>query len=67
MSAQTNAADGAPPARPTPIRLAVACLVAHAALSCFSAIAFATFLSGPPPDWLLTPAAPPPPLASQHT
>jgi putative membrane protein len=40
---------------PTSARLAVAFLVGHAALSVFSAYAFATFLAGPPPDWLQTP------------
>jgi uncharacterized membrane protein len=43
-------------ARTLPLRLAVACLAAHAALSLFSAVAFATFLSGPPPAWLQEPA-----------
>jgi putative membrane protein len=38
------------------VRLAIACLAAHAALSLFSAVAFATFLSGPPPAWLQEPA-----------
>jgi putative membrane protein len=37
-------------------RTATRVLVAHAALSIFSAYAFATFLSGPPPAWLQTPA-----------
>jgi putative membrane protein len=36
-------------------RLALLCLVAHAAMSIFSAYAFSTFLSGPPPAWLQTP------------
>ena len=36
-------------------RIAVTALAAHAALTAFSAFAFATFLSGPPPDWLTTP------------
>ena len=38
------------------VRAAGVCLAAHAALSLFSAIAFATFLSGPPPAWLQEPA-----------
>lgn len=37
------------------IRLAMTCLVAHAALSLFSAYAFSTFLAGAPPAWLQTP------------
>jgi uncharacterized membrane protein len=40
----------------TALRLATICLAAHAALSAFSAYAFATFLSGPPPAWLQSPA-----------
>ncbi|MCU0635533.1 MAG: carotenoid biosynthesis protein [Gemmatimonadaceae bacterium] len=36
-------------------RIALWCLVAHAALSVFSAVAFATFLIPPYPDWLMTP------------
>jgi putative membrane protein len=43
-------------ARGTLVRLAIACLAAHAALSLFSAVAFATFLSGTPPAWLQEPA-----------
>ena len=40
----------------TPLmRIALACLLAHGALSIFSGIAFATFLSPPSPAWLLTP------------
>jgi putative membrane protein len=42
--------------RSTLVRLAIACLAAHAALSLFSAVAFATFLSGTPPAWLQEPA-----------
>ncbi len=38
------------------LRAAGICLAAHAALSLFSAVAFATFLSGPPPAWLQEPA-----------
>jgi putative membrane protein len=38
------------------LRLATICLAAHATLSVFSAYAFATFLSGPPPAWLASPA-----------
>jgi putative membrane protein len=37
------------------VRIATFCLIGHAALSIFSAFAFATFLSGPPPAWLQTP------------
>lgn len=37
------------------LRLAVACLIGHAALTCFSAYAFSSFLFGPPPAWLQTP------------
>ena len=37
-------------------RAALACLAAHAALTLFSAYAFSTFLSGPPPAWLESPA-----------
>ena len=36
-------------------RIALACLAAHAGMSVFSAYAFSTFLSGPPPAWLQTP------------
>jgi uncharacterized membrane protein len=36
-------------------QVAVVALVAHVALSAFSAFAFATFLSGPPPEWLSSP------------
>jgi uncharacterized membrane protein len=43
-------------ARARLLRLATFCLAAHAALSLFSAVAFATFLSGPPPAWLQEPA-----------
>ena len=39
-----------------PLRLATIALVAHAALSVFSAYAFSTFLAGPPPAWLQSPA-----------
>ena len=38
------------------MRVAVACLIAHCALTIFSGIAFATFLSPPIPEWLGTPA-----------
>lgn len=38
------------------LRVAATCLIAHAALTAFSAFAFATFLAGPPPEWLDTPA-----------
>lgn len=41
----------------TLVRIAVACLVAHATFSIFSAIAFSTFLAGTPPDWLAAPTA----------
>ncbi len=37
------------------MRLAMACLLAHSALTIFSGLAFATFLSPPAPAWLLTP------------
>ena len=37
------------------MRVAFACLIAHCVLTIFSGIAFATFLSPPFPDWLLTP------------
>jgi putative membrane protein len=54
-----NALEALPDARTDRARLvlrfAVACLAVHAALSIFSAFAFATFLSGPPPAWLQTP------------
>jgi len=36
-------------------RVALACLAAHAGMTLFSAYAFSTFLSGPPPAWLQTP------------
>ena len=39
----------------TALRIAVACLAGHAALSIFSAYAFSTFLTGAPPAWLQTP------------
>ncbi|GJG85176.1 hypothetical protein tb265_03570 [Gemmatimonadetes bacterium T265] len=38
------------------VRAATVCLAFHAALSIFSAVAFATFLSGAPPAWLAEPA-----------
>ncbi len=38
------------------MRVALMCLFAHAALSIFSGVAFATFLSPPLPEWLSTPA-----------
>ena len=38
------------------VRAATICLAFHAALSLFSAVAFATFLSGAPPAWLAEPA-----------
>ncbi|HEY0779648.1 MAG TPA: carotenoid biosynthesis protein [Gemmatirosa sp.] len=52
---------GAPGALDVPIgtrfvRAATVCLAFHAALSLFSAVAFATFLTGPPPAWLAEPA-----------
>lgn len=37
------------------VRVAFVCLSVHAALSLFSAFAFATFLSPPLPDWLRSP------------
>ena len=41
----------------TPLmRVALSCLMAHCALTIFSGIAFATFLSPPFPEWLQTPA-----------
>ena len=39
----------------TALRWARVCLLAHAALSFFSAYAFSTFLTGAPPAWLQTP------------
>ncbi len=39
----------------TLLKIALICLVVHAALSVFSAFAFATFLSPPLPDWLREP------------
>jgi uncharacterized membrane protein len=39
----------------TLLRVAVVCLLAHAALTIFSGLAFATFLSPPLPTWLFTP------------
>ena len=54
-----TAPSGAPPlaaGAATLVRVATACLAFHAALSIFSAVAFATFLSGPPPAWLQEPA-----------
>ncbi|HZF67499.1 MAG TPA: carotenoid biosynthesis protein [Gemmatirosa sp.] len=57
--ARTAPALGTPEIAPslaaTLVRAATICLVAHAALSLFSAVAFATFLSGPPPAWLALP------------
>ena len=41
--------------RSSVMRVALACLLAHCALTIFSGIAFATFLSPPFPDWLQTP------------
>ena len=43
------------PRMPSLRRVATFALVAHAALSAFSAFAFATFLAGTPPAWLNTP------------
>jgi putative membrane protein len=40
--------------RATLTTIALVCLVAHAAMSVFSAYAFSTFLAGPPPEWLQT-------------
>lgn len=40
----------------TLVRAAGVCLALHATLAVFSAVAFATFLSGPPPAWLQAPA-----------
>jgi uncharacterized membrane protein len=46
----------APQDNSTPLmRVAVACLLAHSALTIFSGVAFATFLSPPFPAWLQTP------------
>jgi phytoene/squalene synthetase len=45
----------APSLAATLVRVAAFCLIGHAALSLFSAVAFATFLSGPPPAWLARP------------
>jgi putative membrane protein len=50
-----DAAPAAPPAARL-LRAAGVCLALHAAFSVFSAVAFATFLSGPPPAWLQEPA-----------
>jgi putative membrane protein len=44
------------PMAATLVRAATVCLAMHAALSIFSAVAFATFLSGTPPAWLQEPA-----------
>src|SRR5688572_25187655 len=58
MTSIPNAPMAIPPAAEQQrrlVRIALACLVAHAAMSVFSAWAFATFLSGPPPEWLQTP------------
>jgi uncharacterized membrane protein len=49
--------EGQPDRAALPSRLATIALVVHAALSIFSAVAFATFLSGPPPAWLASPAS----------
>lgn len=43
------------PRSATLLKVAIACLVGHAAMSVFSAYAFSTFLYGPPPEWLQTP------------
>lgn len=53
----TTVRDGLPadPGAERLVRAAGICLAAHAALSLFSAVAFATFLSGPPPAWLQEP------------
>ncbi|MCC7051794.1 MAG: carotenoid biosynthesis protein [Gemmatimonadaceae bacterium] len=51
-----TAASELPQDDTTPMmRIAFACLVAHCALTIFSGIAFATFLSPPFPEWLQTP------------
>ena len=47
--------DSSAGSAPGLLRIAVIALAAHAALSLFSAFAFATFLSGAPPAWLNTP------------
>jgi putative membrane protein len=49
-------ADAAPTTAARLLRAAGVCLAMHAALSIFSAVAFATFLSGAPPAWLQEPA-----------
>lgn len=43
------------PLRARLLRVATVALAAHAVLSAFSAVAFATFLAGTPPEWLNTP------------
>ncbi len=57
MSRPAALTDAAAPAAGAAafLRAAGVCLALHAALSIFSAAAFATFLSGPPPAWLMEP------------
>jgi putative membrane protein len=55
MSSVLHPSAGPVPESRAVFRAAVACLVAHAFLTLFSAYAFATFLTGPPPAWLQTP------------
>ena len=54
-AAAPDAPAATPAARPL-LRADGVCLALHVALSVFSAVAFATFLSGPPPAWLQEPA-----------
>lgn len=54
MTANSSAAHV--PQREMLLRIAMFALIAHAALSAFSAFAFSTFLIPPLPAWLLTPS-----------
>lgn len=56
LAADTSLDDSAIQTRELLIRVATFTLIAHAALSAFSAFAFATFLIPPYPAWLMTPS-----------
>lgn len=55
VTSSTSVPVADPDQSATLLRIAFICLGIHAVLSAFSAFAFATFLSPPLPDWLLTP------------
>ncbi|MES2524389.1 MAG: carotenoid biosynthesis protein [Gemmatimonadota bacterium] len=51
----SRAPGDTPASRATLLRVATIALIAHSAMSIFSAFAFATFLTPPLPAWLMTP------------